>query len=223
MESLLYHSMLGVTRFIVYSSALPHSVQQVAVNLQLKSQVQVQVRPWQLVDSVTSKVESSLLDQDCYVQSKLHALNYILLQPNQILMPSQGSNLTETLNMTNLEPGPNPVKVRRFCSEYPNEKKSSYLAKPVSLLKSTYYHKTMSENLTSVLVHRVSTTSNSKSKTNTTTDAVGSNSQLFVHEYDSCDRYDFSEKDRTAVYESSALRFISSLPAFMKTYGYLVQ
>ncbi len=41
MESLLYHSLLGVTRFIFYTSSLPHSVQQVAVNLQMKSQVQV--------------------------------------------------------------------------------------------------------------------------------------------------------------------------------------
>ena len=41
MESLLFHSLLGVTRFIVYSSALPHSVQQVAANLQIKSQVEV--------------------------------------------------------------------------------------------------------------------------------------------------------------------------------------
>ena len=173
------------------------------------------MRPWQLDLGVPSQVQASLMDQDCYVQSKLHALNYILLQPNQILMPSQGANLTETLMSSNLKQGPNQIKVKRFCSEYPNDAKASHFSKPVSLLQSTYYHKTMSDSMPSVqLVHRAS----SKAQ-----DTSNSPSEVFVHDYSSCDRYDFSEKDPSAVYEISALRFLKSLPTFMKKFGYLVQ
>ena len=166
-------------------------------------------------------METSLLEQDCYVQSKLHALNYILLQPNQILMPTQETKIQEALQQTKLEQGPNQIQVRKFCSEYPNDKKSSHLSKPVALLQSTYYHKTLSEGQTATLVHR-SASSKSKPTANDKTETKDETEELFVNEYGSCDRYDFSEKDPSAVYENSALRFVSSLPAFMKNYGYFV-
>eukprot|EP00088_Acartia_fossae_P046383 TRINITY_DN5006_c0_g1_i1.p1 TRINITY_DN5006_c0_g1~~TRINITY_DN5006_c0_g1_i1.p1 ORF type:complete len:442 (+),score=62.11 TRINITY_DN5006_c0_g1_i1:73-1398(+) len=242
-ESILFHSMIGITRFILYANVLPHSFQSIVAKLEIKTQVQVQVRPWHLSTEVSANIENSLLDQDCYAQSKLHALHYILLRENQILMPATGSNLTQTLNASLLEPGPNQLKVRRFCSEYPNDKKTAYLTRPVSILQSTYYHKNMSANVTRNLVRRGGVTVGGKSappankqtvspplpskfarNAGVVVDAGGSSiaSKMFINEYGSCDRYDFSENDATAVYEAGALRFSNSLPAFMKKYGYIV-
>ena len=136
-------------------------------------------------------------------------------------MPTQETKIQEALQQTKLEQGPNQIQVRKFCSEYPNDKKSSHLSKPVALLQSTYYHKTLSEGQTATLVHR-SASSKSKPSVNDKTETKDETEELFVNEYGSCDRYDFSEKDPSAVYENSALRFVSSLPAFMKNYGYFV-
>lgn len=220
-ENILFHSMLDVTRFVIYTNTLPHSVQNVAVSLEIKSQVQIQTRPWNPAAELGDQVTDSLLQQDCYQQSKLHAHNYILLKYNQIMMPDVGSNITETLISYPSKQGPNTLTVRRFCSEYPNDRQSSSLEKPVSILQSTYYNRKMSEHLSSQLVKReqVSSTTNVKYTEDTPKQGNLSN-KLHINEYGSCDSYDFDEKDETAVYEDGALRFLNSFPAFMKTNGY---
>jgi len=221
-ENILFHSMLGVTRFIIYSNTLPHSVQSVAVSLQIKSQVQVQTRGWNTAVHLAGQVTDSLVQQDCYEQSKLHAHNYIILKYNQIMMPAVGANITQTLISYPSQQGPITLSVRRFCSEYPNDKKSSTLQKPVSILQSTYYNSKMSENVTTELIKRETrgfATNNTK-YTEDTFLQTNLRNQLHINEYGSCNSYDFNEKDETAVYEDRALRFIESFPSFIKSFGH---
>ena len=132
------------------------------------------------------------------------------------MMPAVGANITQTLISYPSQPGPITLSVRRFCSEYPNDKKSSTLQKPLSILQSTYYNSKMSENVTAELIKRET----SRFATNTKHTEANLSNQLHINEYGSCNSYDFNEKDETAVYEDGALRFIESFPSFIKSFGH---
>ena len=42
---------------------------------------------------------------------------------------------------------------------------------------------------------------------------------LNINEYKACDKYDFSETDKSAVYEANALKFTSNLVSFFNKYA----
>lgn len=162
--------------------------------------MQVKFHPWNPPGPLSRAQTLRLVTQDCYQHSR-YADNYILLEDNQILMPRVGENLTQVILESNLAPGPNSIAVRRFCSEYPNDKKSSTLLRPISILQSTYFNKKLSEGLEQNLFH---------SGAGVSTSSLLS-SALSVNEYGPCDKYDFNEQDHTAVYDPTALKFMKSI------------
>ena len=108
-----------------------------------------------------------------------------------------------------LDPGPNPLSVRRFCSEYPNDKKSSNLAQPISVLQSTYFNKQLSDGVQTNIFHGGAGQSF----------PVFLAGEVIVHEYGACDRYDFSETDHTAGYDPTALKFSLSIIDLFKRFN----
>jgi len=225
LQSLLFHTLVGAPRILVYSGALPHSVLRVAQLLQSATTHQITFRPWYRplagLASLTTAQEEKLLALDCYLHNQ-DAENYIILRQSQLLMPRSATNLSELLQHTNLGVGPNPLQVRRFCSEYPDDKTSATLPRRVLMLQSTYYNKRLSTSVdtggnsidadmsaVAELVHTGHARSNLPTHVKT---------ELLVNEYGTCHRYDFSANDKTAVHDKSALKYTKTLLDAYKKY-----
>ena len=115
----------------------------------------------------------------------------------------------QVLLESKLDTGPNPLSVRRFCSEYPNDKKSANLAQPISVLQSTYFNKQLSDGVQTNIFH---------SGAGQPLPAFLSG-EVFVNEYGPCDKYDFSETDHTAGYDQTALKFSHSIKDLFKRFN----
>ena len=86
---------------------------------------------------------------------------------------------------------------------------SKNLPVSISILESTLYNKQLSEGLSITLY----------SLGNTTGEASANVEEFVsVNEYGACDRYDFTETDKTAGYQADALRFSKDLINFYKRY-----
>ena len=107
------------------------------------------------------------------------------------------------------------LPIRRFCAEYPSDKKAANLNSPLALLQSTYYNQQMSSGLATSLQHlgppsaalKIGGGQSKGGKGSQSEDgsgkAKGSQSErgefgrlaneLAVNEYGSCDRFDFRE------------------------------
>ena len=166
----------------------------------------ISVAPWNVPVELTGEVMSGLVTKDCYYQSRDSFLQFAVLSSNQVLMPLGKISLKESFlamkQNTVLSTGPNQIPVKKFCSEYPSDKKSKNFAISISILESTLYNKQLSEG-SSISVHYLG---------NVTGEASGKLEEfLSVNEYGDCDRYDFSESDKTAGYQADALRFSKDL------------
>ena len=163
--------------------------------------------PWNVPVKLPAEVVTSLVTKDCYYQSRGSYQHYTVLSSNQVLMPKQGKkSLRDSLlamkQKAVLSTGPNTVSVMKFCSEYPSDKKSKNFAISISILESTLYNKQLSEGA-SISLHYLG-------------DVAGEASEkveefVSVNEYSDCDRYDFSESDKTAGYQADALIFSTDL------------
>jgi hypothetical protein len=110
-----------------------------------------------------------------------------------------------------LTAGPHAVPVRRFCAEYPNDKKSANLAQPLPPLQSTYYSQLLSSGLTANLQHlpAAAASQSETGRRRPTDQSEGSNrvgvqsqagggvgdarvaDELMINEYGPCDSFDF--------------------------------
>ena len=50
-------------------------------------------------------------------------------------------------------------------------------------------------------------------------DTADADNVLNINEYKACDKYDFSETDKSAIYEANALKFTSNLVSFFNKYA----
>ena len=142
----------------------------------------------------------------------LNILLLLVLNTKQLLMPLKHESLEDSLKQItkSSSTGPQKVPVKIFCSEYPTEKKAKNLSFPVSLLQSTWYNKQMSDEAVGSINKLV------KEGGEAVSDNIGD--IVSINEYKACDKYDFSETDKSAVYEGNTLRFQSSLVSFYKKF-----
>lgn len=217
-SSLAFHGLVGVSRMTLYAPVLPHSLHAVIKGLHAHTGLQVKWHPWTPSLQLDSSLTLNLVGQDCYQQSRGSFQNYLVLEPHQVLMPRTVGNLSEFLlaQKDELAAGAQPLSVRRFCAEYPNDKKAANLGQPLAILQSTYYSKQLSLGLTASLQHLGPgpPTRNSLAAASGPTAAAVSN-ELTVNAYGPCDTFDFSQ-DRTSVYDASAHRFFKDLVALTR-------
>lgn len=215
LQSILFHSLLGVQNLLVYSASVPHSVLGVAQRLQADYKTQIEFRPWNLpsaVKGISSTQLEKLIALDCYLHNQ-YSENYILLNQTHLLMLKSATNISQVLLTSNLAVGPNPLQVRKFCSEYPDEKSSSIMSRKIGMLQSTYYNRKLSTAAAAgvpvELVHTGPSLTQQQTHIKT---------EILVNDYGACDQYDFSEHDKTAIHDKSALKFTDSMLNAYKMY-----
>jgi len=200
-ESLIFHHLVQVDAIRLYSTAVTHSVLDL-IN-QLRSYLWISISTWNPPTSLSLEVMRALVTKDCYYQSKGVVATYIVLSSNQIIMPGiSGTSIKGYLVDDKLSSGPNSVPVKKFCSEYPHDKKSSNNPVNLAILDSTLYNKHLSHGVTAI-IHSFNNATESRTEVN--------QDIITVHEYGACDRYDFSETDKTAAYDDGALKFTKHL------------
>ena len=212
-DSLVFHSLVGVDGITLYSSGLPGSVIGTAEKLMKDTSVVISVCTWSNPLEVNSSVIESLVSTDCYYRSKDRFENYAVINSQQVLIPINTDTVKEAfkdLTKTgSLKKGPNKLLVKRFCSEYPTEQRAKKLTVPISQLEYTKYNKPLSQDIRTI----VSLVGDESGETGS--QDVGDS--LGLHEYRDCDNYDLKETD--TVYEPSALRFFSELVKHYSKYA----
>ena len=204
-ESLIFHSFVGVSSVRLYSDSVPSSV--VNTVQKLRPHTNIEMVPWTSPGTVNNTVTDHIVSQDCYYHSQNKFDFYAVLNSRQVLMPLAHKSVPESLKNLKSSKGPNKLPVKMFCSEYPTEKKAKNLEFPISILKNTWYNRQLSEEEESSLVKLGAGGGN-------VTGTVGE--ELSINEYKDCERYDFSETDKSAVYEGKAMRFSADLVTFWK-------
>merc|ERR1719361_1258012 len=86
-----------------------------------------------------SSVISSLISKDCYYQSRENYQHFAVLNSHQVLVARTKATLKETFRAGAFKRGPNNLRVKRFCSEYPIEKRAKNIRVPITVLEYTYY------------------------------------------------------------------------------------
>ena len=127
-----------------------------------------------------------------------------------MLLPDRSTNLTHTLSGLSLAAGPNRLEVRRFCSEYTNDPRSTGLKRPITFLQSTHFNTDLSQGLLVPLYHL--------GRDQLADPLCRGCRSVRVHEYGACDRFDISERDATAVHDPDLDMFFNQLPSFIAKY-----
>ena len=215
LDSLVFHSLVGVDGITLYSSGLPGSVIRTAEKLMKETSVVMSVSTWSNPVEVNSSVIESLVSTDCYYRSKDRFENFAVINSQQVLIPLTTNTLKEAfkeLSKTgSMKKGPNKLLVKKFCSEYPTEKRAKNLAVPITQLEYTQYNKLLSQETRPL----VSLAASEESEM--TSPAVGD--FLGINEYRDCDNFDTKETDADTVYEPSAMRFFSELVKHYSKYA----
>ena len=211
-DSLVFHSLVGVDGITLYSSGLPGSVIRTAEKLMKETSVVMSVSTWSNPLEVNSSVIESLVSTDCYYRSKDKFENFAVINSQQVLMPLTTNTLKEAFKdlskAGSLKKGPNKLLVKKFCSEYPQEKRAKNLAVPITPLEYTQYNKLLSQETRTIV-------SLSGDETEVASQGVGD--ILGINEYRDCDNFEMKETD--TVYEPSALRFFSELVKHYSRYA----
>lgn len=212
-ESLIFHSFVNASSLRLYSGGFSSSVMQTIHKLEMDRQLSLAIVSWNIPTSLPLETVVRLATSDCYFQSRHNYLTYVVLTPRQILMPKSLMTLPDTVKVfsgtQDVVRGPNPLLVKKFCAEYPEDKQSKNFAARISLLQSTFYNQQLSDGVTSNIHFLGDVTGKEEHK---------KEDILNVNEYGGCERYDFKETDKTAVYESDALRFSKGLLEYFKKY-----
>ena len=170
------------------------------------------VSTWSNPLEVNSSVIESLVSTDCYYRSKDKFENFAVINSQQVLMPLTTNTLKEAFKdlskAGSLKKGPNKLLVKKFCSEYPQEKRAKNLAVPITPLEYTQYNKLLSQETRTIV-------SLSGDETEVASQGVGD--ILGINEYRDCDNFEMKETD--TVYEPSALRFFSELVKHYSKYA----
>jgi len=209
-ESLLLHTFLGVRSIQVYSPSLPPSV--VATMASLRPRAKLVAAPWH-PPPLSPHLISTLAAWHCHQTSRLSHESWLLLSPDQVLLPTSAASLSEAskqLLQGHLAQGPQSLPVRRFCSEYPTEKQASLLNTSIRVFQSTFYNKQLSKE-TFAELNWLESSSGSPS--------VKVEEVLTVNEYGECQRHDFSATDKDAQYEAGAMRFAKEFIKYVNKYN----
>ena len=210
-DTLIFHSFVGVSNIRLYSSALSHSVLQTIHSVQSSTDTSVTIVPWSPPSGVNSSVSSQVISNDCYYFSSQGSFQYYaVLNTHTVIMPGIRTKLSESLGKieASLKKGPNKVMLKKFCSEYPTEKKAKGLSIPITMLESSWYNRELSPEEGAVIV-RLSGKDSSESSSE-----LGE--ELSFNEYKACDRFDISETDSSAVYENHAFKYSSDLISYYR-------
>jgi len=198
-ESLIFHRLMEVDGVRLYTAAISSSLVD-TVN-KVRGEMDISVGTWNMPVVIAEEIVRSLISTDCYYQSRGRYQHYIVMQSNQVLVPHTRHSVRQALATMHHSTA---LQVRRFCSEYPSDKKSKNLPLSLSILQSTLYSKQLSQ-ATTVRLH-------SLGNKNNTGEASDSLEQILtVNEYGDCDKDDFTQTDQTAGYQDDALRFSKDL------------
>ena len=189
-----------LTSLRVYSAGVPGSVLDIVAKL--RTRVSVDIVPWTAPVVMSQPMMESLVTRDCYHHSQTRFEFYAALSSQQVVIPSVKSDLKESLKTFRSQKGPNKIRVKVFCSEYPTEKKAKNVELPLASLKSSYYNRELSDKTEASVI---------KLSDDEESDAAKIDEELSIHEYRDCEMYDISEKDDSAVLDNSALRFSGEL------------
>jgi len=198
-ENLIFHRLMEVDGVRLYSGAISTSLVD-TVN-KVRGEMDISVATWNVPVVISEKIVRSLISTDCYYQSRGRYKHYMVMQSNQVLVPHTKNSVRQALATIQHSAA---LQVRRFCSEYPSDKKSKNLPLSLSILQSTLYSKQLSQG-TTVRLH-------SLGNNNNTGEASASVEQILTtNEYGDCDKDDFTQTDQTAGYQDDALRFSKDL------------
>jgi len=206
-ESLIFHRMVEVDGARLYSGSIPTSLVD-TVN-KMRGEMDISLGTWNTPVLIPDDIVKNIISIDCYYQSRSVYQYYAVLSSTQVLMPHTHQSVRQALLSTE---GPRQLQVRKFCSEYPSDKKSKNFPLSISILQSTLYSKQLSEG-SSISIHTLG------KNTVVEKPSTGLEQILTVNEYDDCDKYDFSESDQTAGYQADALRFSKDLMNFFSKYS----
>merc|ERR1712203_364042 len=209
-ESLLLHTFLRVRSIQVYSPSLPPSV--VATMASLRPRAKLVAAPWH-PPPLSHHLISTLAAWHCHQTSRLSHESWLLLSPDQVLLPTSAASLSEAskqLLQGHLAQGPQSLPVRRFCSEYPTEKQASLLNPSIRVFQSTFYNKQLSKETFAELNWLESSSG---------IPSVKAEDVLMVNEYGECQRHDFSATDKDAQYEAGAMRFAKEFILYCNKYN----
>jgi hypothetical protein len=96
---------------------------------------------------------------------------------------------------SNLPDGPHPLSVRRFCAEYPNDKKAANIGRPLAILQSTYFSQELSKNL-SVSLQHLSWAAPSSARPAAPSSGAPVSDELTINQYDPCDTFDLRKETK---------------------------
>merc|ERR550519_465018 len=215
-ENILFHSFLGVRHFIIYSSGLSTSFFNTLNKLIQEVGVVATVVPWNVPHPLPTGHVNDLVSRDCFYKSRKISDNWALLGLPQVIVPRINPNVTLLISsMTKnrlLTDGVNHVRIRRFCSEYPNDPKAQNMVHSISLLESTTYNKELSKELTVTLYHHDAIVKNYSVGLSAISEYVS------IHDYSACDSNEADGKDQSAAYDVTTLRFADDFQAFYEKY-----
>jgi len=152
-----WHALVGagLVAARLYSPALSRPALAALTSLQQAGSLQTSLSVWNAPSGLRSDGAEAVAGRDCHQASRAASLPlYIVLSARQLLVPLQTDTLGETISLLRhkrlLDPGPNPVPVRRFCSEFPSSPQSGNLAVPA--LDQVQYSSQLSQDRTVQLV-----------------------------------------------------------------------
>ena len=212
-ESLIFHRLVEVDGARLYAWG-GISTSLVATVNKMRGEMEISVGTWNIPVLIPDTIVDSIISTDCYYQSRSKYQYYIVLTSDQVLMPHTYQSVRKTLLSTTVKQGPRQLQIRKFCSEYPSDKKSKNFPLSIPILQSTLYNKQLSKNVT-ISIHSLGGTED----THGGESSASLEQILTVNEYVYCDRYDVSETDKTAGYQADALRFSKDLITLFKKYS----
>jgi len=215
-ENILFHSFLGVRHFIIYSSGLSTSFFNTLNKLIQEVGVVATVVPWNVPASLPTSHVTDLVSRDCLYKSRKISDNWAVLGLPQVIVPRINHNISLLVSsMTKnrlLTDGVNHIRVRRFCSEYPNDPKAQNMLHSISLLESTTYNKELSKDVQVTLYHHDAIVKNYSVGLSAISEYVN------IHDYSACDNSESDSKDQSAAYDANTLRFADDFQAFYEKY-----
>jgi len=210
-ESLIFHRLVEVDGARLYAGGGISTSLVDTVN-KMRGEMDISVGTWNIPLLIPDTVVDSIISTDCYYQSRAKYQYYTVLSSTQVMMPHTYQTVRKTLASTPIKQGPRQLQIRKFCSEYPSDKKSKNFPLSISILQSTLYNKQLSKDVTISIYSLGGTEDTGVNESSASLEQI-----LTVNEYVDCDRYE--DSDKTAGYQADALRFSKDLINLFKKYS----
>jgi len=210
-ESLIFHRLVEVDGARLYAGGGISTSLVDTVN-KMRGEMDISIGTWNIPVLIPDTIVDSIISTDCYYQSRAKYQHYIVLSSDQVLMPHTYQSVRKTLLSTTVKQGPRQLQIRKFCSEYPSDKKSKNFPLSISILQSTLYNKQLSQDAIINIHSLVSTEDTGAVESSASLEQI-----LTVNEYVDCDRLE--KTDQTAGYQDDALRFSKDLINLFNKYS----